>query len=86
LRIQPRSGPINTDVTVSGQFFAPRAQYLVYWNTQDTQIGTVVADDLGQMPPVVFNVPQSALVGKHQVVVESDGVVVARASFSVTAE
>ena len=86
LRIEPRSGPMNTDVTISGQFFAPRAQYLVYWNTQEDQIGTVVTDDLGQIAPVVFKVPEAASVGKHQVVVEADGVVVARASFSVTAE
>lgn len=86
LRIQPRSGPQNSDVTISGQFFAPRTQYLVYWNTLDNPVGTAVTDDLGQISPVIFKVPESASVGRHQVVVELDGVVVARASFEVTAD
>jgi hypothetical protein len=73
-------------VTISGQFFAPRMEYLVYWNTPDNPLGNVTTDDLGQMPPLTFKVPETASVDKHQVVVELDDVVVARASFSVTAE
>jgi hypothetical protein len=86
LKIQPRSGPRNSEMTISGQFFAPRMQYLVYWNVPESQIGTAVTDDLGQLPPLVFNVPEGASIGKHQVVVDLDGVVVARASFEVTAQ
>jgi hypothetical protein len=73
-------------VTVSGQYFAPRMEYVVYWNTPDNPLVTVVTDDLGQMPETTFKVPETAPVDKHQVVVDLNGVVVARASFSVTAE
>jgi hypothetical protein len=73
-------------VTISGQSFAPRTQYLVYWDVPENQIGTAATDDLGQLPPVTFKVPEEASLGNHQVVVELEGVVVARASFSVTAE
>ena len=52
----------------------------------ENQIGTAATDDLGQLPPVTFEVPEEASLGNHQVVVELEGVVVARASFSVTAE
>jgi hypothetical protein len=86
LRLEPRSGPRNSEVTISGLSFAPRTQYLVYWNTPENQVGTAETDDLGQILPVIFTVPESASVGKHQVVVELDGVVVARASFEVTTE
>jgi hypothetical protein len=73
-------------VTISGQYFEPRKEYLVYWNTPDNPIATVVTDDLGQLPPTTFKVPETAVLDRHQVVVELDGEVVARASFSVTAE
>jgi hypothetical protein len=73
-------------VEISGLNFAPQTQYLVYWNTPENQIGTVVTDGEGQMPPVTFKVPEAASIGRHQVVVELDGVVVARASFEVTTE
>lgn len=86
LRIEPRSGPKDAEVTISGRSFAPRTQYLVYWNTPDNPIGTVVTDDMGEMPPLVFSVPGTASIGRHQVVVELDGVVVARASFEVVTE
>jgi hypothetical protein len=61
-------------------------EYIVYWNSPDNPLVTVVTDDLGQMPATTFKVPESATVDKHQVVVDLNGVVVARASFSVTAE
>jgi hypothetical protein len=86
LRIQPRSGPRNSDVQISGLNFVPQTQYLVYWNTPENQIGTAVTDGKGNIPPVTFKVPEAASVGKHQVVVELDGVVVARASFTVTTD
>jgi hypothetical protein len=73
-------------VTISGQSFAPRTQYQVYWDTPDNTIGTAVTDDMGQIPSVIFKVPETAREGKHQVVVELNEVVVARASFSVTAQ
>lgn len=77
---------MNTDITISGRFFAPRTQYLVYWDTLDVIIGNAVTDSLGQIPAMIYTVPSTASLGKHQVVVEKlDGVVVARASFSVTA-
>jgi len=61
-------------------------EYIVYWNTPDNLLVTVVTDDLGQLPPTSFKVPETVVLGKHQVVIEVNGVVVARASFSVTAE
>jgi hypothetical protein len=61
-------------------------EYVVYWNTPDNPVLTVVTDDLGQMPSTTFKVPETASIDKHQVVVDLNGVVVARASFSVTAE
>jgi len=73
-------------VTISGQYFAPRMEYLLYWDTPDIPIGSVVTDDLGQLPSTTFKVPETAALGKHQVVIELNGVVVARAPFSVTAE
>jgi hypothetical protein len=73
-------------VTLSGQFFAPRTQYRVYWNQPENQIAIALTDDLGQFSSVIFKVPETTSVDKHQVVVELDGVVVARASFEVTPE
>jgi hypothetical protein len=87
LVLAPRSGPPKSNVTISGQFFAPRSEYLVYWDAREETIGTVVTDGLGQIPAMIYEIPDRAIVGKHQVVVEQlDGVVVARASFSVTAQ
>jgi hypothetical protein len=47
-------------------------------------IGIILADDIGQIPSVVYTVPLTATVTTHQIVVESDGTVVARAPFAVT--
>jgi hypothetical protein len=85
LVLEPASGTAGTQFTLSGRFFAPRAQLLVYWNRADTLFGTVVTNDAGAIPPTVYAVPDGAAVGKHAVVIESEGLVVARASFSVTA-
>jgi hypothetical protein len=84
LRLDPQSGPENTTVTISGAFFAPRTEYLVYWESPDQPIGTAVTDGIGQFSSMVYTIPGATPVGKYQVVVELGGVVVARALFSVT--
>jgi hypothetical protein len=71
-------------MTIRGQYFAPGKQHLVYWDTPDVTIGLAVTDQAGLLPPVTHAVPGDAAEGKHQVVVELDGVVVARSLFTVT--
>jgi hypothetical protein len=84
LYLVPKSGPRNSDITISGQYFAPLTQYLVYWDTPGTQIGLVNTDSAGRIAEMVFAVPGVASLGKHQVVAELGGDVVARAPFTVT--
>jgi hypothetical protein len=82
--VEPDSGPPNTTVTVSGELFAPQTEYLVYWDSPDEPIGIALTDAMGQFS-VVFDVPAGAEEGRHRVMVELDGVVVAREPFTVTA-
>jgi len=82
--VEPDAGPPNTSVTVSGELFAPQTQYLVYWDSPDQPVGVALTDGLGQFS-LAFNVPEAAEEGRHRVVVELDGVVVAREPFTVTA-
>jgi len=86
LALTPSSGPAGTEVSITGRYFAPYGQYLVYWDAPDVPIGVTLADDIGQILPVVYQVPPTASVGLHQVVVELDGIVIARAPFTVTAQ
>jgi hypothetical protein len=85
LVLDPQSGPENTSVSIRGAFFAPRTEYLVYWESPDQPIGTAVTDGIGQFSSMSYTIPAATPAGKYQVVVELDGVVVARAPFSVTA-
>jgi hypothetical protein len=71
-------------VTVSGELFAPQTQYQVYWDSPEQPIGVALTDALGQFS-LVFHVPAAAAEGRHRVIVELDGVVVAREPFTVTA-
>jgi hypothetical protein len=72
-------------MTIRGRYFAPEAQHLVYWDTPDVTVGLVVTDQAGELSPLVYAVPGDSAEGKHQVVVELEGVVVARSLFTVTA-
>jgi hypothetical protein len=84
LILAPPSGPAGTEVTISGRYFSPYSPYLLYWDAPEMPIGIILADDIGQIPSVVYTVPLTATVTTHQIVVESDGTVVARAPFAVT--
>jgi hypothetical protein len=86
LILTPSSGPAGTAITITGRYFAPYGQYLVYWDAPDVPIGITLADDIGQIFPVVYQVPPTASAELHQVVVELDGIVIARAPFAVTAQ
>jgi len=85
LLLEPVSGPAGIEITLSGKYFTPYAQYVIYWDVPETPIETVLADDVGQILGVVYKVPPAALVGIHEVVAEQeDGTVVARSPFAVT--
>jgi hypothetical protein len=83
LLLEPSSGPAGTEITISGKYFTPYAQYALYWDVPEIPIEAVLADDVGQILGVVYQVPASASVGIHQVVAEQDGTVVARSPFTV---
>jgi hypothetical protein len=84
LLLEPFSGPAGSEISISGKYFTPYAQYVLYWDVPDMPIETVLADDVGQILGVVYQVPPKALVGIHEVVAEQDGTVVARSPFTVT--
>jgi hypothetical protein len=81
----PSSGPPGTGISITGRYFTRYRQYALYWDTPDLRIGDTLADDIGQLNPVPYLVPLTASVELHQVIVELDGTVVARALFTVTA-
>jgi hypothetical protein len=58
---------------------------LLYWDVPDMPIEDILADDIGQILGVVYQVPPESSAGMHEVVAELDGTVVARAPFTVIA-
>jgi hypothetical protein len=85
LLLEPFSGPAGTEITISGKYFTPYAQYVLYWDVPEMPIEGVLADDVGQILGVVYQVLPEAPEGIHEVVAEQDGIVVARSLFTVTA-
>jgi hypothetical protein len=87
LFLEPFSGPAETEITISGKYFSPYAQYSLYWNVPEMPIELVWADDVGQIFDVVYQVPPEVPVGVHEIVAEQgdNGTIVARAPFTVTA-
>ena len=71
-------------MTISGKYFTPYAQYVLYWDAPEMPIEIVLADDVGQILGVVYQVPSTAPAGIHEVVADQDGTVVARSPFTVT--
>ncbi len=85
LLLEPVSGPAGTEITILGKYFTPYARYLLYWDVPEMPIEGVLADDVGQILGVVYQVPPEVPAGIHEVVAEQDGTVVARSPFTVTA-
>jgi hypothetical protein len=77
-------GPAGTEISITGSYFVPYRQYLVYWDAPESPIGVLLADDIGQIHSLTYVVPLDTSVELHQVVIELDGTVVARAAFTVT--
>jgi hypothetical protein len=71
------------EISISGQDFAPYAEYALYWDTLDTLIGLQHADDIGQIQAFTYTLPTTASPGLHQIIAIRDGVVVAQAPLEV---
>jgi len=81
----PASGPIGTQVTISGTNLVPYAPYQICWDLPTNLIQSVLADDIGQIANLVYAVPATATVGTHQILaVDGNGSVVAQTPFTVT--
>ena len=65
ITVAPASNPPNTTTLVSGSGFSAGAQVDIYFDTSD--LARTVTDDTGSFSQIAFQVPASALPGKHTV-------------------
>jgi hypothetical protein len=87
LTLVPPSGPVGTELTLTGKDFEPYQRHLFFWDSMAQVIYSGYADDIGQIAGFSYQVPDDAVLGTHDIIAaREDGTEITRVPFEVTAQ